>query len=138
MTDQSCSLRWKEPTVHGLTSEHLQPAVEHEHTLHESVERILFVLLCSSYALFPRLQAAVPAELVHHPVMHIQSKDNSCVIMYGETAATTTSHHQGDATFTQSVIPHVLNYHESINMSIDTADTDWTTFEVSVGLVRWR
>lgn len=122
---------------HSFTEEHLHPAMRHEHALHEDEQRIPYMLLCSSYEDFPRLQAAVPLESVSHPVLHSQAKDKSCAIMSGETAKAATLSLQRESSitsYTQSIIPHVFKYHQSIDESIDTEDSDSITLEVAVGL----
>jgi hypothetical protein len=86
--------------------------------------------------MFPELQASVPSDSVSHPVLHSQTKDKSCAIMSGKTAtATTLNFNKGDEIlFTQSIVPHVFKYHESIDLSIDAEHSDSITLEVAVGL----
>ena len=138
---------------HADLAQHLLPATQHEHKLHNhgynndhdsssvstssipSSNSAPFVLLCSAYELFPRLQAAVPVSFEAHPVLHSLAKDQSCAMMSGEaSAATRLILDREGVSVTESVIPHMFKYHESIEESLENPDADSITLEVSVGL----
>ena len=120
--------------VHQLNPEHLLPSMHHESTLHNSIDEIPHVLICSTYQDYPLLQKTIPQDSDYHPVLHSLKNDKSCILTTGETSNLMFSDEKYALPFTRSVIPHAIKYHDSIDKAIDSKSSDYITLEVSIGL----